>query len=173
MRVRKVEVADMSDLFRLYNRAVPVAARQALAMTMEEWCALEERRWIGRRGERWLAEVEGRVVALLYINGQGSSGQLELLCDPSVYVAGDGAINDREVPGRVGGAALLAYAADATTRCDRVVSLVPKASSVVEDLLRDHGLAPSGDLQRFALRTRQRVVDPARQSRDVVLHGRS
>lgn len=171
--VREVEAADAPELFRLYNRAVPVAARQALAMTREEWSALDERRWLGRRGRRWLAEVGGRVVAAMQVSGQGASGQLELLCEaagaPGAATASDAAPTDCETPGREGGAALLARAAAATARCERVIALVPHVSGVVEELLREHGLTPGRELRLLALRTRRLVAEPARQRASVAL----
>ena len=178
VRVREVEAADAPELFRLYNRAVPAAARQALAMTQEEWSALDERRWLGRRGQRWLAEAGGRVVAALQVSGQGVCGQLELLCEPAGATPGatvgaeglsDRERPDRESAGRAGGAALLARAAAATARCERVIALVPSAAGVVEELLREHGLAPDRELRLLALRTRRLAAEPARQRAGVAL----
>jgi hypothetical protein len=167
--VREVEAADAPELFRLYNRAVPIDARRVLAVTLEEWRALDERRWLGRRGRRWLAEVGGRVVAALRVSGQGASGQIELMCEPGCAVAGDGKSVDRESYGQEGGAALLARAAAATARCERVIVLVPSSSGVVETLLREHGLAPGRELRMLALRTRQLATEPARRAAGVAL----
>jgi hypothetical protein len=161
--VREVEATDAPELFRLYNRALPVDARRALAMTQEEWSALDERRWLGRRGRRWLAEAGGRVVAALHVSGQGATGQIELLCEPGGTSTGNAEVPARADLGRDGGAALLARAAEATARCEQVIALVPSAAGVVEGLLREHGLAPGRELRLLALRTRRLVSEPVRQ----------
>lgn len=89
--VREVEGADLQSLFQLYNRALPIGARQALGMTFDEWHAAQERRWLGRGACELVADVDGRPRAVLRAS---ASGQFTLLtepgfegCAPALYAA--------------------------------------------------------------------------------------
>lgn len=165
--VRELRAGDDSELFRLYSAATPVAARRAFGLTLSEWRALDGSRWTGRRGGRWVAEVGGRPVAAARVSTRGALGELELLVEPPSAEGPAPQAADRGV--REGGRTLLQRAAEATARCARVVSLVPRSAVVVEELLGAHGLTPGGDVELLAIRTRQPAVDPARRGAGVVV----
>jgi len=46
--IRELTSADAHAEFTLYHQAAPAETRQALAMTFEEWAAVQERRWLGK-----------------------------------------------------------------------------------------------------------------------------
>ncbi len=70
--VREAEKADRFALFQLYNRALPIGSRQAIAMTFEEWRAVQERRWLGRGGRELVACEGDKIRAVLQLSARGA-----------------------------------------------------------------------------------------------------
>jgi hypothetical protein len=154
--VREAGDGDAFELFQLFNRALPFDARQALAMTLEEWEGVQDRRWLARNAREWVAEEHGRITASLRLSLSNEVAQFELLA------AGES----------LGGArALLVTAATQIKDREQVLTLVPRAIAPLEGLLRDHGLAPQADYALVSKRTAKPVVAQAlaRARRGVVV----
>lgn len=149
--VREAGEADALALFQLHNRALPVGMRQAVAMTFEEWEAVQDRRWAGRNALDYVALEDGRVRGWLRVGGD----QFALLLEP-----------DAEEAARV----LLHAATPHLLHCDRVLALLPDCASTPAGLLRSSGLEADEEYVLLALRTGSVVRDvvPARAARRVV-----
>lgn len=155
--VREAADSDGFALFQLYNRALPFEARQALALTLEEWEGVQDRRWLARNSREWVAEEDGRITASLRLSLTNKVAQFDLLA------AGDSLR---------GAAALLATAATQISDREQVFALVPRAIAPLETLLRDHGLEPRADYALVSRRTAKPVVaDAAARSGVVVSRG--
>lgn len=155
--VRPAVGADTFGLFQLYNRALPLEARQALAMTLDEWTALRERRWCARGGGL-VALAEDRIVGALRIGSDDERTQVELMLDPGPGCA-------------VAGRALLdAAAARAGARA--VLALVPLAAAATERALRERGLEPSTEYVLLSRRVARPVRELARAHAGVVIPSR-
>ena len=125
--VRDVEDSDTFALFQLYNRALPIDARQALAVTFEEWRSAQERRWLGR-GARELVACEGdRIRGVLQAS---SGGQFTLLVEPGFEAAGS---------------SLYAAAASQLEGAERLLALQPVCAGTPASMLRAHGYQKGGD----------------------------
>ncbi len=149
IEVREAGEDDEMALFQLYNRATPVETRAVLAMTLDEYRALRERRWAGRHPSMLVASVGDRLAGSLRYNGGAKPAQFELLTDP-------------DSPGAAG--ALL----DAATALHgaAAVTLVDASAGAVESLLRRRGLEPSEEyalLCRRSMRPLEETV-PARSA---------
>lgn len=155
--VREAADGDGFALFQLYNRALPFEARQALAITLEEWEGVQDRRWLARNAREWVAEEDGRITASLRLSLTNKVAQFDLLA------AGDSLR---------GAAALLATAATQISDREQVFALVPRAIAPLEGLLRDHGLEPRADYALVSRRPAKPVVaDAAARSGVVVSRG--
>jgi hypothetical protein len=141
LTVRKVEEQDAFALFQLYNRALPIDCRQALAVTFEEWQAVQERRWLGRGAHELVALEEDHARAALSMSG---NGQLSLLAEPDADHA----------------AGALLSAAAAHLEGARVLALLSQTPATPHALLRDSGLAPG---EEYVLLT-QRTASPIREA---------
>lgn len=149
--VRETEEADAHALFQLHNRALPIGARQAIAMTFEEWEAVDDRRWAGRGSLSYVAVDDGRVRGALRLEGE----QFTLLVEPGA-----------EETAR----ALLHVATPHLLHCDRVLALLPDCAATPAGLLRARGFEPGDEYVLLALRTASLVRDavPVRAARRVV-----
>ena len=147
--VREACDADEMGLFQLYNRATPVETRAVLAMTLDEYRALRERRWAGRRPTVLVATAEGRLAGSLRYNGGSELAQFDLLADP----------------GSAGAAGALLDVATALHGAG-VVTLVDASAGAVESLLRRRGLEPSEDYALLCRRSMQPLSEtvPARSA---------
>jgi hypothetical protein len=141
LTVRKVEEQDAFALFQLYNRALPIDCRQALAVTFEEWQAVQERRWLGRGAHELVAFEDDHARAALSTSG---NGQLSLLAEPSADTAAG---------------ALLAAAAGHLEGA-RTLALLPQTAATPHALLRASGLAPGEEYVLLA----QRTASPLREA---------
>jgi hypothetical protein len=128
--VRDIEEADLQSLFQLYSRALPVGARQALGMTLDEWRGAQERRWLGRGAVEMLADEGGRARAALQASAHG---QLTVLVEPGYE-------------GLAG--CLYAAAVETLSDAERVFALQPDCLGTPAPLLRDLGFEPR---ERYAL----------------------
>ncbi len=154
VHVRAAAERDGLALFQLFNRALPVNARAALALTLEEWEAVQERRWLGRGARELVAEVGGEVRALVRA---APRGQLLLLAEPGADAAAQ---------------ALLAAVAPLFARVKRVTALLPDCASTPGALLEAHGLTPDAEFLLLVQRTARPIpVRAARQRRVVPTRG--
>jgi hypothetical protein len=80
--VRPKASHDLQALFQLYCAAVPLAVRQAEAMTLSEWQQLRLRTRSALRCKELVAEREGQLVGWLQLEWRGAAGYLELLALP-------------------------------------------------------------------------------------------
>ena len=114
---------DTFAAFQVYCRATPVAARQSMAMTVEEWNAVRDRHWQERRDGALVAEDRGRVVAAArYARG---TGQFTLVAEPEAHAATD---------------ALVAAIAKRLRGTERHVGLVAASGATEDAALRRAGL---------------------------------
>ncbi|MCK9486827.1 MAG: hypothetical protein M0R73_09025 [Dehalococcoidia bacterium] len=153
VHVREATEADTYARFQVYSRALPVAAREALAMTVEEWTAVQDYRWVDRGGVTLVAERDSRVVASARC---ARSGQFTLAAE-------DGAVE--------AGAALLSamahlHGGPATER----FALAPQGS-VAEDVLRRGGMTPAAEYALFCLRLRHPVREEVHARAGVPITG--
>ena len=142
--VRPAEEADAFALFQLYNRALPMDARSALGVTLEEWSAAQDRRWLGRGGVEYVAERDGRVRAAVAVGGASDSAQLSLLAEPDAVA---------EVQ------ALLGVAANHLDGRERVLVLLSEGSGGCAPLLRDCGLNPGPEYVLLVQRTARPALE--------------
>lgn len=122
--VRELEDSDAFALFQLYNRALPIESRQALAVTFEEWQSAQERRWLGRGGRELVACEGGRIRGTLQ---SSSGGQFTALVEPGFEVAAAG---------------LYAAAAPHFDEVERLLALQPVCAGTPEATLRAYGYQP-------------------------------
>ncbi|MEX1022176.1 MAG: hypothetical protein WD058_03410, partial [Dehalococcoidia bacterium] len=140
--VREAEDRDTQARFQVYSRTLPVAAREAIAMTVEEWEAVQDYRWVERGGVTLVAEAGGRVVASARCT---RGGQFTLAAE-------------QDAPGAV--EALLAAVAEHQEGVEDQFALVA-AGTPAEDALRRAGLTPAGEFALFCLRLAHPVRDEA------------
>jgi hypothetical protein len=135
--VRDVTSADQLALFQLYSRCAPAEVRSLLAMTLDEWRALRERRWV-RGGSELLAEVDGCPVATLAFSQIQGRLQFELTAEPDAAGAVRALL--RAMQSKVGDPAAL--------------MLVPRHASSIEQVLLAQGFraGPEYVLQSYRLR---------------------
>ena len=134
---------DMFSAFQVYCRAVPVTARQSMAMTVDEWNAVRDRHWQDRGNSALLAEHEGRVVATARY--AKSTGQFTLTAEPDAHAAAD---------------ALLAAIARRTRGAERHIALVAASGTTEDAALRRAGLEV--EPTAYALFCK-RVLQPVRE----------
>jgi hypothetical protein len=134
VEVREVNDADAFALFQLFNRALPIDSRQALAVTFEEWQSAQERRWLGRGGRELVAFEGGRIRAALQVS---SGGQFTMLVEPGSEAAAAG---------------LFAAATAHLGRLEHPLALQPECAGTPVATLRSFGYQP-GD--QFVLLTRR------------------
>lgn len=141
--------SDDFGRFQLFNHLLPLDAREAMAMTLEEWQATRERRWLGRGGLEFVALDEDRIVGTLGI-AAGKTPQCEFLVDP-------------QHPGAA--ASLAAEAARmlvSSRRTSPLLALAP-AGNPSGALLQEMGLQAVADYALLCLR----IVKPLRVRRRV------
>jgi hypothetical protein len=136
--VREATDADSYPRFQIYSRTLPVTAREAIAMTVEEWQSVQDYRWVERGGVVLCAEQDGRLVAVARAS---KTGQFTLAVESGAETAG--------------GALLSGVAAHQQGAGDHfaLVSL----GSTSEEVLRAAGFAPGAEYALFCLRIRQPV----------------
>jgi len=141
--IREATAADLHARFQLYCHVFPVTAREALAMTQDEWRDVEDTRWVDRGSPPTLvAESSSGVRAAMR---SSSSGQFSLLAEPEAPGAGEALLRElrrRLVTGDVYGL---------------VVS-----GSAAELAARRAGLQPAGEYELFCLRVSHPIREEAR-----------
>lgn len=153
--VRDAEESDAFSLFQLYNRALPIDARQALAMTFEEWQAAQERRWLGR-GHRELVACEGGSVRGVIQASTG--GQFTVLVEPGFERAAE---------------VLYAEAATHFERTERLLALQPACAGTPTSMLRAQGYQPGEEFVLLAKRMTRPLLEavPSTAGRTVPTRG--
>ncbi|TAK77329.1 MAG: hypothetical protein EPO16_05685 [Dehalococcoidia bacterium] len=141
--VREWRESDELGCFQLYSRALPLAARSALAMTREEAAAVHERRW-HEKGLSFVAEQEGRIAGLVQVARSG--GQFSLMVEPGQPDVARALL--ATIAGRLG-----------KTAVHR--ALVPTCGVDEERALSDAGLHPGNEFTLFCHRTARPVLDEA------------
>ncbi len=138
--IRDATSADQQALFQLYSRSAPAEARSMLAMTLDEWQALRERRW-SRGGGELLAEVNGRPVATLTFSEAQGRLQFELTAEPDA----DAAVRT------------LLGAMQENVGETEALTLVPRHAGSIEQVLLAQGFQPDREYVLQAHRLRQPV----------------
>jgi len=149
--VREATPSDTNARFHLYSRAYPVTAREALAMTQDEWLGIEDTRWVDRSAPPTLIEEsEGRITAALRAS---SRGQFALLADPESRGAGDALLQElrRRLP-----------PSSRDESAGAVYGLVVTGSAA-EEAARRAGLQPAGEYGLFCLRVSHPIREEARE----------
>ncbi|MGE3961595.1 MAG: hypothetical protein AB7F65_07950 [Dehalococcoidia bacterium] len=155
--VREATPADTHARFQLYSRAFPVTAREALAMTQDEWQGIEDTRWVDRGAPPSLVEeARGHVRAVLRAS---SRGQFSLLADPEAPGAGDALLQElrRRLPHS---------SRDAHSSRDGSAGAVyglMVSGSAAEEAARRAGLQPAGEYGLFCLRVSHPIREEARE----------
>ena len=141
--VRDLTEDDEFASFQVYCRAVPITARQSMAMTVDEWNAIRDRHWQDRGDGALLAEHDSRVVATARY--ARSTGQFTLTAEPEAHAAAD---------------ALLAAIARQTRGAERHIALVSASGATEDAALRRAGLEV--EPTAYALFCK-RVLQPVRE----------
>ena len=128
--VNEATDADEHDLFMLHNRALPVAARAAVAMTQAEWRATREPHGAGRGTASLVARAGDRVVGSARVAASRGRTHIELLTMPDAAGAAS---------------ALLAAAAPRCTRGRLVLVLASASGGAAGGELRAAGFEPAGE----------------------------
>ena len=141
--VRNWTEGDAFASFQVYCRSMPVAARQSMAMTVDEWNAVRDRHWQERGDGALVVEHEGRVVGTArYARG---SGQFTLVAEPGAHAATD---------------ALVAAIARRLGDVDRHIALIAASGATEDAALRRAGLQVESNA--YALFCK-RVLRPVRE----------
>ena len=148
LAVRPAEDADDFGRFQLFNRSLPIDARQALAITLEEWERTRERRWLGRNATELLAIDNGRIAAELRLNPGGDAPQFDLLADPDATDA----------------ATALLDAAASRLDSQPVLAVVPEAVPALGSLLAGRGLEPHAEYALLCHRTARPLTERLRKT---------
>jgi hypothetical protein len=153
--VRDVDESDAFALFQLYNRALPIDARQALAVTFEEWQAAQERRWLARGSSELVACEGDRVRGVLQAS---PGGQFSLLVEPGFDAAA---------------AALYQAAASHLESAERLLALQPSCVGTPVSVLRGLGYEPVEEFVLLSKRMVRPLMDaiPATAGRTVPTRG--
>lgn len=136
--VREATDADSYPRFQIYSRTLPVTAREAIAMTVEEWQSVQDYRWVERGGVVLCAEQDGRVVAVARAS---KTGQFTLAVEAGAQAAGG---------------ALLGGVAAHQRGADDHFALVTLGSTS-EEVLQAARFEPGAEYAFFCLRIRQPV----------------
>lgn len=147
LTVRPLDDGDLHAQFRLYNRAVPIECRQLLAMTLDEWQATRERRWLGRRPVELGAFEADELRATLSAHLTGDRAQLELLADGTAGTALT---------------MLLRSVCEQSGHSAPLLALVPRFATTTEAALSDAGLQPADEYVLLCKRTTKTVPDRVR-----------
>lgn len=141
--VREWSDADAFASFQVYCRAVPISARQCMAMTVDEWSAVRDRHWQERSDGALVVEHEGRVVGTARY--ARATGQFTLTAEPEAQGATDALVT-----------ALARRLGDA----ERHIALVAVSGATEDAALRRAGLeVEPGAYALFC----KRLVHPVRE----------
>ena len=122
VQVRAAEDADWFGRFQLCQRMLPPSARRVIAPTYEQWRAMLEEQWLGRRSHDAVALEAGRIVGCVSFGRCQGGAQIELQA-----ASGEAA------------AALLRDARPRLTVGEPLFALTPAGSTAVEGALAAAG----------------------------------
>ena len=122
LQVRAAGDADWFGRFQLCERLLPPAARRVIAPTYEQWRAMLEEQWLGRRAHDAVALEAGRVVGCLSVGRCQGGAQIELQA-----ASGEAAT------------ALLQNARPRLTPGEPLFALTPAGATAVEGVLAGAG----------------------------------
>ncbi len=122
VQVRAAEDADWFGRYQLCQRMLPPAARRVIAPTYEQWRAMLEEQWLGRRSHDAVALEHGRIVGCVSFGRCQGGAQIELQA-----ASGEAA------------AALLRDARPRLTASEPLFALTPAGSTAVEGALAAAG----------------------------------
>ena len=154
MTVDEASDADEHDLFMLYCRALPVAARSAIAMTQQEWLATREEHGPGRRSIALVARAAGQIVGMARLAASREHTHIELLTQPGANGAAG---------------ALLAAAAPYCARGRQVLAVAPAGDANGE--LRATGFEPDEQYVVLSRRMLRPIEETVTVSAGVAVSG--
>jgi hypothetical protein len=153
IEVRAATPQDDLARFQLFNRSLPLDARQAVAATLDEWKRTRERRWLGRGSSEWVAVRDGAVVGALALNPAMPVAQLE------AELEAEGVTTELVLT------ALLAAAAEALAAQHEAappVLVVVGATSPASSILEVGGFELDSEYALLCHRTTRQVVERRR-----------
>ncbi len=142
--VRRAAAADDAGRFQVFNRSLPLDAREAMALTLPEWQHTRERRWLQRGGTEWVAVVNDAVAGVLSVSSSRTFPQLDIVVDGSQLDVAD-ALADHAV-------GLLAG------RGSKPVLAMAAAGSAAERALAARGMQPQAEYGLLCLRLARPIV---------------
>jgi hypothetical protein len=144
--IRRAGDEDDFGRFQLFNHILPLDAREALALTLEEWQRTRERRWLQRGGSEWVALDRDTVAGTLQMRS-GDPAQLEVLTET-----------------RECAAALLDHATSALRRrgASSVLAVAPASVPAIGAELAARGLERQDEFALLCLRLAHPVPATAR-----------
>lgn len=154
--IRALTPADAHAEFTLYHQATPAEARQALAMTFEEWAAVLDSRWLGRHAVELGAFEGDRLRAVLRATRDGQR------CLFTLDAAPDAASETVRLVGVL---------ADLAAGAGQLLSIVPAHAGVVEHALSEEGLMPAQEYVLFCRRLARPIRQDARAKARIVAAG--
>ena len=122
LQVRAAGDADWFGRYQLCERLLPPSARRVIAPTYEQWRAMLEEQWLGRRSHDAVALEAGRIVGCVSFGRCQGGAQIELQA-----ASGEAA------------AALLRDARPRLTASEPLFALTPAGSTAVEGALAAAG----------------------------------
>lgn len=141
--VREAGESDWFGRFQLCQRLLPPAARRVLAPTYEQWRAMLEEQWLGRRPHETVAIEGGRIAGCLSLGRCQGGEQLELQA-----ASGEAA------------SALLRGARPRLTSGEPLFALTPAGSTAVESALAGAGF----ELQEEYVLLGRRLTQPVEEA---------
>ena len=143
LEVREAVESDWFGRFQLAQRLLPPAARRVIAPTFEQWRAMLEEQWLGRRPHETVAVEDGRIVGCLSLGRCQGGEQLELQAASSEAAA-----------------ALLAGARPRLASGEPLFALTPAGSTAVEGALARAGF----ELQEEYVLLSRRLTQPVEEA---------
>ncbi len=141
--VREAVESDWFGRYQLCHGLLPAAARRVLAPTHEQWRAMLERQWLGRRPRETVALEGGRIAGCLSLGRCQGGAQLELQAASSEAAA-----------------ALLRNAQPRLTAGEPLFALTPAGSTAAERALAGAGF----ELQEEYVLLGRRLTQPVEEA---------
>jgi hypothetical protein len=142
-RFRKVTRSDERALFALYNACGSELAREAEAVTFDEWRAAQDRSWLVGRVSQQIAERDGQAIAWYRAAVDGDLANFDLMVHPAERTRE--ALFDVAL-GHIGGG--------------RAMTLVPNPASGLIQALRRRGFERGPEFVSLVMRTAVTVKAP-------------
>ena len=143
LEVREAAEADWFGRFQLCEGLLPASARRVLAPTYEQWRAMLEQQWLGRRPLDLVALEGGRIAGCLGLGRCQGGAQIELQATSSEAAA-----------------ALLRAAGPRLTAGEPLFALTPAGATAVESALAGAGF----ELQDEYVLLSRRLMRPVEEA---------